>query len=304
MISCWISNDYVVLVPWRIPIQMIDNQCLDAFRNTIKPAALPIQTAVILAAGRGVRLEARGKLMPKGCLRIGDNTLVEESILRLLDVGIKRIVIITGHLAEQYEPLRDQYIDIVELVHNPHFADSGTLYSLYCAHHCVEESFLLLEADILYESLALTTCLDCPSENVVLLSGFSDTSDECFVETQDGQLRAISKNRDVLGSEVLGEMVGISKISASLFALMLDTAEQRFSRTRHLDYEMDWLVSAAINVPILCPVVEDLVWCEIDDDTHLYRAINEIHPALHQRGLNGDQLDSNRRQSRLGNLGN
>lgn len=282
---------------------MIANQRLDAFRNTIKPAGLPIQTAVILAAGRGVRLEARGKLMPKGCLRIGDKTIVEESILRLLDVGIKRIVIITGHLAEQFEPLQDQYMAIVELVHNPHFADSGTLYSLYCARHCVQESFLLLEADILYEPLALTTCLDCPSDNVVLLSGFSETSDECFVETQNGQLRAISKNRDILGSEVLGEMVGITKISASLFALMLDTAEQRFSRTRHLDYETDWLVSAAMNVPISCPVVEELVWCEIDDDTHLYRAKNEIYPAIQRKGLGRDYPVRNPRQSNPEGLG-
>ena len=283
---------------------MIENQCLDAIRNTIEPAGLPIQTAVILAAGRGVRMEARGKLMPKGCLRLGDKTIVEEKILRLLEVGIERIVIVTGHLAEQFEPLQGQYNDIVELVHNPYFADSGTLYSLYCARYLVQESFLLLEADILYEPLALTTCLDFPSDNVVLLSGLSETSDECFVETQNGQLRAISKNRDILGSEVLGEMVGISKISASLFAVMLDTAEQHFSRTRHLDYETDWLVSAAMNASISCPVVEQLVWCEIDDDTHLYRAKNEIYPALQLRELDRDQPGRNRRQNNFEGLAN
>jgi len=280
-------------MPWRILNKMIDNQCLETIRKTIEPAALPVQTAVILAAGRGVRMEARGRLMPKGCLRLGDKTIVEESILCLLEAGINRIVIVTGHLAEQFEPLQDQYPDIVELVHNPFFADSGTLYSLYCARYHVQESFLLLEADILYEPLALTTCLDFPGDNVVLLSGLSETSDECFVETQNGQLRGISKNRDTLGSEVLGEMVGISKISASLFAVMLDTVEQRFNRTRHLDYETDWLVSAAMNAPISCPVVEQLVWCEIDDDTHLYRAKNEIYPSLQLKGLDRSQLGRN-----------
>jgi 2-aminoethylphosphonate-pyruvate transaminase len=86
-------------------------------------------------------------------------------------------------------------------------------------------------------------------------------------------------------------MVGISKISASLFAVMLDTVEQRFNGTRHLDYETDWLVSAAMSAAISCPVVEQLVWCEIDDDTHLYRAKNEIYPAL--KGLARDQLGRN-----------
>ena len=100
------------------------------------------------------------------------------------------------------------------------------MYSLYCARHCVDEGFLLLESDLIFERRALTTTLESPSDNVVLLAGFSNTSDECFVETQNGRLMAISKNRENLGAEVLGELVGICKISRSLFRMMLDTAEQ------------------------------------------------------------------------------
>ena len=44
--------------------------------------------------------------MPKGCLCLGETPIIEESILRLLAVGIKQIVIVTGNLAEQFEPLR------------------------------------------------------------------------------------------------------------------------------------------------------------------------------------------------------
>ncbi|HIC33159.1 MAG TPA: hypothetical protein EYO78_00040 [Gammaproteobacteria bacterium] len=79
----------------------------------------------------GVRLKERGKLTPKGCMCLGEKTIVEESVLRLLAVGIDRIVIVTGHLAEQYEPLQDRYHQTVQLVHNSHFADSGSMYSLY-----------------------------------------------------------------------------------------------------------------------------------------------------------------------------
>jgi len=247
----------------------------------------------------GVRLKERGRLMPKGCLRLGERTIIEESILRLLSVGIQRIVIVTGHLAEQIEPLKARYGQTVELVHNPHFADSGSMYSLYCARHCVNESFLLLEADLVYERRALTTCLEHPVENVVLLAGFSKTSDECFVETRDGCLLAISKNRESLGAEVRGELVGICKISPSLFSLMLDTAEQRFHTTRYMDYETDGLVSAAQDVPISCPVVEDLVWCEIDNESHLTRALNEICPVVRERDVETDMRDIQQLRSDL-----
>jgi 2-aminoethylphosphonate-pyruvate transaminase len=240
-----------------------------------------IRTAVILAAGMGARLRWRGKLAPKGIMCLGEKSIVEESILRLVAVGIERIVIVTGHLAEQYEPLRDRYPQTIELVHNPHFADSGSMYSLYCARHCVDEDFLLLESDLVYERRALLTCLEHPGDNVLLLAGLSNTSDECFVETRGGCLVAIAKNRESLGVEVPGEMVGICRISRSLYAVMLEAAEQRFRTTRHMDYETDCLVAAAGGVPIACPCVEDLVWCEIDDETHLERARNEIYPIVH-----------------------
>lgn len=251
--------------------------------ETEQPAPPVIRLAVILAAGRGARLGNRGELSPKGFMRLGQKSIIEESILRLLSVGIERVVIVTGHLAEHYEGLQERYRQIVQLVHNPHFAESGTLYSLHCARDCVDEPFLLLESDLVYERLALTTCLDSPCDNVLLMAGLSNTSDECFVETRNGQLLGISKNRASLGAEVRGEMVGICKISRSLFGTLLEIARPRFQTTRHLNYEVDGLVPELHDVPVECVLVEDLVWCEIDDETHYTRARDEIYPLV-QRG--------------------
>ena len=77
---------------------------LNVTEETLQSPGDAIRTAIILAAGMGVRLKERGKLMPKGCMCLGEKAIVEESVLRLLAVGIERIVIVTGHLAEQYEP--------------------------------------------------------------------------------------------------------------------------------------------------------------------------------------------------------
>lgn len=271
---------------------MPDSQDLDDHHETHQASGHAIRVAVILAAGMGVRLKDLGKLTPKGCMSLGEKSIVEESVLRLLAVGIERIVIVTGHHAEQYEPLRDRYQQTVLLVHNPYFEDSGSMYSLYCARHSVVEAFLLLESDLVYEPRALTTCLEDPSEDVVLLAGFSKTSDECFVKTRDSRLVAISKNRESLGADVRGEMVGICKISPSLFSAMLEVAERRFGTSLHVDYETDCLVGAARDVAISCPVVEDLVWCEIDDEVHLAHAREEIYPVVLQTELDREWRDA------------
>jgi choline kinase len=244
-------------------------------------------------------LEERGTLKPKSFICLGEESIIEESVSRLLAVGIERIVLVTGHLQEQFEPLKDRFPQSVQLVQNPLFANSGTMYSLYCARHHIDGDFLLLEADIVYERRALATCLESPSDNVAVLAGFSNTHDECFVETRNGNLVAISKDRESLGSEVTGEMIGICKISRALFSVMLDTADERFRETRHLDYEMDWLVPAARHMPISCPVIEDLLWCEVDDQTHLARALDEIYPLVLQRDLDAGARDGEHCRSDL-----
>jgi len=281
---------------------MPNRQNFHVNQETYKSNGHATRTAIILAAGMGVRLRDRGALTPKGCICLGEKSIVEESVLRLMGVGIERIVIVTGHLAEQFEPLRDRYPRTVQLVHNPHFADSGSMYSLYCARHSITEDFLLLESDLVYERRALTICLEDPGDNVVMLAGFSESSDECFVETRNGRLVAISKNRESLGSEVSGELVGICRISRSLFSVMLETAEQRFGTTRHMDYEIDCLVMAARVVPISCPVVEDLIWCEIDDETHLARARNEVYPVVKQCDVERERCAGQQLRSNLSNF--
>lgn len=246
--------------------------------NTVVPSA------IILAAGMGVRMQELGTQMPKGYICLGTRVILEESISHLVAVGIRHIVIVTGHLAEFFEPLSAKYDGIVQLVHNPLYAESGSMYSLYCARHHLDEDFLLLESDIIYERKALTSCLERPDKNIVLLSGCTNSSDEIFVETNlEGHLVSMSKNRDDLGAAIAGEFVGISKISQRLFGVMLSSAKESFLTTRHVDYETDCLVSSAGLVAVNCHLVEDLIWSEIDDASHLGRARNVIYPRLQKQ---------------------
>lgn len=257
----------------------------DAYSHTTNHAGWRVREAVILAAGLGSRQNQLGELAPKALLRLGDRPIVEEALDRLLSVGIERVVIVTGHLAEHFDPLVERYPGIVELVHNPYFADSGSMYSLYCARNLVEGDFLLLESDLLFERRALGDCLAARSDSVLLLCGFSNTSDEVFVASRGGHLRAMSKNRRSLAtrapdSVITGELVGISKISQEFFSIMLEKAAQYFLRSLHMDYETDCLVVAAQARPLHCLLVEDLIWCEIDNLDHLRRACTMIYPAL------------------------
>ena len=239
-----------------------------------------VRSAIILAAGMGSRLARRGTLAPKGFLRFGELPIVEESLLKLAAAGIEQVVIATGHLSEQYEELAGRYPDLVTCVHNPSYAESGSMYSLWLARDQLERDFLLLESDLIYERRALSVLLDDERPDLVLLSGPTGAGDEVFVETDAGQLVAMSKDRARLHGPVAGELVGITKVSRALFDVMCELAADRFRETLRVDYETDALVVAADRHPLPCLLVEGLLWAEIDDARHLRRATAEVYPRI------------------------
>ena len=59
--------------------------------------------AMILAAGLGSRMRPLTDHTPKPMLKVADKPLIEHQIVKLVDAGIKEIVINTAYLAEQIE---------------------------------------------------------------------------------------------------------------------------------------------------------------------------------------------------------
>lgn len=249
------------------------------------PPATPVECAVLLAAGVGRRLGERGRDRPKGFLRLGARPIVEESLERLRSAGVERVVVVTGHAAEHYEDLRRRLGAWIECVHNPRYADSGSLYSLARAAERIEGDCLLVESDLVYEARALDEVLAAPGPDALLLSDFTGAGDEVFVEADaGGRLVDMSKDRSRLGSNVVGELVGITRVSRALLAGMVAWGEQRFRETLHLDYEVHGLVEASRAHPVPCVVSAGLAWAEIDDERALERARREVYPRIAARG--------------------
>jgi choline kinase len=244
---------------------------------------MTIQTAVILAAGMGMRLGKLNQSSPKGFLTIGDRPIVEESVAKLERYGIQRIVIVTGYQAEYYQALQTSYGDRIVTVHNPSYATTGSLYSLYCARSDLQEDFLLLESDLVYESRALETVLAAPQENLVLLSGFTHAGDEVYVQGYRDRIQAMSKDQSQLSGDIVGEFVGITKVSQALFERLLVYAECGFAATRQLAYETDGLVTVAQTDPVHYTRIDNLLWGEIDDQSHLHRVKERIYPLICQQ---------------------
>ncbi len=237
-------------------------------------------TAVILAAGLGVRMGARGKLMPKGLIPVGGIPMMVQSIDMLRAHGIERIRIVTGHLAEQYQAVFAGQPDI-ELVHNDHYATTGSLLSLSCGLDGLLGPVLLLESDLVYSPEALLA-LDGTRDRL-LLSGITGSGDEQYVWAAPAEGRQrfvhVSKDMHAQPEPYFGELVGIMAFTGATVARMRDVAQRELARDPEEHYEPA-LVVLAHETPLEAHMIADLPWAEVDDEEMLIRAEREVYPKV------------------------
>lgn len=252
-----------------------------------------VKIAVILAAGMGSRLQdVTNDMIPKGLIEINGKSLVERSVEKLRSLGIEKVFIVTGHLHEFYDEFAKDKKYIVTR-RNRKYKATGSMTSLSILEDELKEDFLLLESDLIYEVYGLIKSLNYKEDDCILLSGKTNSGDECYVEVRDDNLYKISKNKADI-QDVYGELVGISKISKELYKEMLKQyrkfnseiydckSEEYFfenRKTQKYDYE-NAIFDSAKNRKVGYLKIEDLVWGEVDDKTHLERIQKVILPKL------------------------
>ena len=199
-----------------------------------------MNTAVILAAGMGIRLSPIVGIRPKGLLKIGDYPLLGRSINMLKKHGIKKIFIVTGHQSEMLMSELEDFSSNIETHYcfNENYEQSGSMHSLFMLQDILKEDFLLLESDLLFEEEALISILNEQNNDVLLISGKTNSGDEVWIYGKKnsgkeslGLIKKINK-KIYKELETIGELTGISKISYELFRKMCDHYRPRFSGRR------------------------------------------------------------------------
>jgi len=100
--------------------------------------------AIILAAGVGSRMKNYTKSLPKGMMKINGKTLIERQIQVLKNVGIKKIVIVTGYKFEMIT------YKGVEYYHNKNYQETNMIESFMCAECEFEQDLIVTYADLIY----------------------------------------------------------------------------------------------------------------------------------------------------------
>ncbi len=130
-------------------------------RHDFATARAPVRTALLLAAGLGCRLGSLTEALPK-CLVPVNGVPILERLVRALDAHrFERLVIVTGYEAETIRDyLGERFGGIaIEYLFSPVFETTNNIYSLWLARQLIDEPFLLVESDLVFDEPLLAPLL-------------------------------------------------------------------------------------------------------------------------------------------------
>lgn len=120
-----------------------------------------ITTALLLAAGTGLRLRPLGLDAPKCLTIVGGKPILGRLIDNLKLQGITRLVVVTGYLDSRIREYLRRYATGIQVdyVFNPYYQTTNNIYSLWLARQQIRESFLLIESDLVFDASMLADML-------------------------------------------------------------------------------------------------------------------------------------------------
>ena len=235
---------------------------------------------IILAAGKGSRLNGNSGESPKCLVELGGQPLVIRQIETLRRAGINDIAVVTGCQAERVRQVCGHGITYVE---NARYAQTNSMYSLWMARPLLFEGFVVLNCDVLFHPALLNDLLTARYEDALLLAyrdahqpPFGD--EEMKVKVRCGRVLEMSKEMDP--AEADGENLGIVKFGPEGAAKLVGIMD-RLVAEGGLRYWAPRAFREFAQARALHAIgTRGLPWIEIDFPEDYQRAVREVLPEI------------------------
>jgi choline kinase len=240
-------------------------------------------TAIILAAGVARRLAPLTDHTQKSLLPVGGRPILARMLEALHAVGVRRVVIVVGHCADQVRALAAGAPPgmTIECLDNPAY-QKGSSLSLYCAHEVIAgEPTLIMDADVVFPREFLRRLVDAPAAQAFLIDeGFADTGEEVKIYVQNGRVIALGKKVVPRAWDRVGEGIGFFKCGPQAGRELIGLLEQVIEDSQgSCEYE-DALHLLVSRRHVEAVGVTGLPWTEVDFAEDLHRAQSEVFPAI------------------------
>jgi choline kinase len=231
---------------------------------------MTVLPVVYLAAGEGRRLRPLTDAAPKALIDVGGVSLAQRALSSLRTAGVREVVSVTGHARDALGTLGGL---VTTECFNPHYAEHGNVYSLWCAREVVARGCYIVNSDVLFEDAIARALVGASGSAVLCASDHGVDAESMKAVARDGRLTALSKDAAV-GPHP--EYIGLARIDPAHGPRLAEVLE-RFVRDGPRDvYYEDAIEDLAAEVPIGVVSVDGCAWIEIDDHQDLAQARGEV----------------------------
>ncbi len=180
-----------------------------------------VQRAIIMAAGKGTRMQPLTFTTPKPLVRINGKPMIEGIIDGLHSNDINEIYVVIGYLKEQFAYLPQKYQGLT-LIENPYYDTCNNISSLYCARSYIENAIILDGDQIINNTNILSREFELSGYNSVYVE---HETDEWLQQEEDGIVVSCSRTGGKCGWQ--------------LYSISRWTAADGSRLKSHLEYEFD-----------------------------------------------------------------
>lgn len=180
--------------------------------------------AIILAAGRGFRLNKLTENNTKCMVKIAGVTLIERMLKQLEKYNLNRIVIVDGYKHYNLEKfVSGQNIKTpVEFVLNANYLETNNIYSLFLAReHLKSDDSIIIESDIIFDDRILDNLINEEYDNVAVIDKYKSWMTNKGIELNEkGEIFRFLAEDEIDHNKIKSSFktVGMYKFSKEFFS--------------------------------------------------------------------------------------
>ena len=177
--------------------------------------------AIITAAGKGSRLGALTRYIPKGLLPINGESIIARQ-LRILELyGITDVAIITGYRSEK---ITERFKDRVTFFCNPDYLTTVSSASLLKAIDFMDSDVIIMACDTVFPEKSLKVLLENEHKYCLLID--HNRCDNEAVKVQIDGDKILQAGKELPAESAFGEWTYISRIRESGLAAYKDILQE------------------------------------------------------------------------------
>lgn len=242
--------------------------------------------AIILAAGKGKRLQPITDEIPKCMVQVKNKPLIFNALDKLSATGkIDKVLIVCGYMGDIIrESVGMLYQGMeIEYIMNEEYEKTNNVYSLFLVNDWVKSDCLLLECDLFYGQDVIDTIISGDADCNILVSPFNkDSMDGTVIVAEDDMAKELlikAHQEKAKDYSYAYKTVNIYRFKEKFFNGKLMPALRTYVKTGNLQSYYELVIGSLIyyrNDDIRINKIDESRWYEIDDMNDYERANNAI----------------------------